>query len=103
MLQHAADHLQSGRVTELAVSPDVQIARLDMKIAVVLVEELLPIRAIGSLSDVLQRRHNVVSDDISRVQLHHAINILGADRLSPMINSATTSLRRRRIPSKRPF
>ena len=94
MLQRAADHLQSGRVTELAVSPDVQIARLDMKIAVVLVEELLPIRAIGGLPDVLQRRHNVVSDDIFRVQLHHAINIFGADRLSPMINPATNFLRR---------
>ena len=53
MLSHAADHLQSGRITKLAGSADVQIARLDMKIALVLVEELLPIRAIGSFPDVL--------------------------------------------------
>ena len=35
MLQRTADHLQSGRVTELAASPDVQIAGLNIKITFV--------------------------------------------------------------------
>src|SRR5213592_832849 len=101
MLQGAADHLQSARVTELAPSPDVQIARLDMKIAVVLREELLPIRAIGRLADVLQWRHDVVSDDILRVQLHHAISVFRADRLRPTIKPSTNFLRRSSITDSR--